>query len=203
MNTLTPMFCSRHLANLVQENLSSALSLSLPVASTPRHKETLVNAFRKLYKSFPPHLTILDFTILQQNAISNPRAVRQNLFLTSNYYHSLALLQASENAEQGVVPNVKGALEAAHEALCAFFKLWGLFEIEAGVWWDLQHRAFEESLLIANLLSAIPKTDRSYDKIFRNDIRRMLELMSRYGDNVEVHMERRKVLESAFERIST
>lgn len=179
------------------------MSLSLPVANSPRHKESLVAAFKKLYKSFPSHLTLLDFTVLRQNAITSPRAVRQNLFLTSNYYHSLALLQASENPEQSVSPNVKGALEAAHEALCAFFKLWGIFEIEAGVWWELQHRAFEESLLIANLLTIAPKTDPPYDQIFRNDIRRMLELMARYGDNVEIHMERRKVLEAAFERIST
>lgn len=124
-----------HLGNLVQDSLSSALALSLPVANSVRHKESLVTAFRRLYKSFPSQLTTLDYTILQQQAATNPRVVRQNLFLTSNYYHSLMLLHASENPEQGVEPNVKAALEAAHEALCAFFKLWGLFEFEAVVWW--------------------------------------------------------------------
>ncbi|EGP90083.1 fungal transcriptional regulatory protein, partial [Zymoseptoria tritici IPO323] len=170
-----------HLGNLVQENLSSPMSLSLPVANSPRHKESLVAAFRRLYKSFPAYLTVLDYGILQQQVASNPRAVRQNLFLTSNYYHCLALLQASDNAAQEVEVNVKGALEAAHEALCAFFKLFGLFEIEAGVWWEYQHRAFEESLLIVNLLAMNTISDADYDKIFRDDIRRMLELMSRYG----------------------
>ncbi|KJY00112.1 Zn(II)2Cys6 transcription factor like protein [Zymoseptoria brevis] len=192
-----------HLGNLVQENLSSPMSLSLPVANSPRHKESLVAAFRRLYKSFPAYLTVLDHGILQQQVASNPRAVRQNLFLTSNYYHCLALLQASDNAAQEVEVNVKGALEAAHEALCAFFKLFGLFEIEAGVWWEYQHRAFEESLLIVNLLAMNTISDADYDKIFRDDIRRMLELMSRYGGNVEIHKTRQGVLREAFERLTS
>jgi hypothetical protein len=190
-----------HLGNLVQENLSSPLSLSIPVANSPRHKESLVAAFRRLYKSFPSHLTVLDYGVLQQQVLSNPRAVRQNLFLTSNYYHCLALLQASDNTAQGVEINIKGALEAAHEALCAFFKLWGLFEIEAGVWWVFQHRAFEESLLIVNLLAMNTNPDVQYDRIFKDDIRRMLELMSRYGGNMEMHQTRQMVLQEAFEKI--
>lgn len=129
-----------HLGNLVQENLSSPCSLSLPLTNSPRHKDSLVAAFRRLYKSFPSFLTMLDYGTLQQQAASNPRGVRQNLFLTSNYWHCLMLLQASENEGAGVEPNVKSALEAAHEAIWAFFKLWGIFESEAPVWWVFQHR---------------------------------------------------------------
>lgn len=134
-NDIQYMRCMWHLGNIVQENLASPFSLSLPIANSPRHKDGLVGAFKRLYKSFPSALTILDHNILQQQAISNPRQVRQNIFLTSNYYHCMALLQASENAEAGVEPNVKAALEAAHEAVGAFFKLWSLFETEATVWW--------------------------------------------------------------------
>jgi hypothetical protein len=191
-----------HLGNLVQENLSSPISLSLPVANSQRHKESLVAAFRRLYKSFPSYLTVLDYGLLQQQAASNPRAVRQNLLLTSNYYHCLALLQASDNPAQNVEVDVKGALEAAHEALCAFFKLWGLFEVEAGVWWVFQHRAFEESLMIANLLAINPNHDAQYDRIFKDDIRRMLELMSRYGGRMEMHKSRQTVLQEAFDRLT-
>lgn len=193
-----------HLGNLVQENLGSPLSLSLPVANSTRHKESLVGAFKRLYKSFPSPLTILDGNVLQQQASNNPRAVRQNLFLTSNYFHCLALLQASENKSQDVEPNVKAALEAAHEALGAFFKFWRLFELEAGVWWAFQHRAFEESLMIAKFLALPPSegtdSDPIYDKA-KNDIRQMLEIMERYGGHVEMHKVRQDVLHQAFERI--
>ena len=55
-----------HLGNLVQENLSSPCSLSLPLANSPRHKDSLIAAFRRLYKSFPSNLTQLSFGVLQQ-----------------------------------------------------------------------------------------------------------------------------------------
>ncbi|KXL46740.1 hypothetical protein M433DRAFT_65302 [Acidomyces richmondensis BFW] len=205
---VTYMRCMWHLGNLVQENLSSPFSLSLPLANSPRHKDSLVAAFKRLYKSFPVHLTTLDYGTLQQQAALHPRAVRQNLFLTSNYYHCMMLLHASENEAAGVAPNIKAALEAAHEAIWAFFKLWGLFENEAGVWWVFQHRAFEESLLIAHLLAIPPPQDangsRMYDPIYdkgKDDISRMLEIMERYGQRLEVHTERKEVLQEAFSRI--
>lgn len=46
-------------------------------------------------------------------------------------------------------------------------------------------------------------SDADYDKIFRDDIRRMLELMSRYGGNVEIHKTRQGVLREAFERLTS
>ena len=194
-----------HLGNLVQENLSSPCSLSLPLANSPRHKDSLVAAFRRLYKSFPSTLTTLDFEQLRQQAAVNPRAVRQNLFLTSNYYHCLMLLQASENESAGVECNIKGALEAAHEAIWAFFKLWNLLESEAGVWWVFQHRAFEEALAMAHLLNMPTAQDTIiYDPIHskaKDDIQRMLEIMGRYGGSVEMHKTRQGVLREAFERI--
>lgn len=196
--------CMWHLGNLVQENLSSPCSLSLPLANSPRHKDSLIAAFRRLYKSFPPTLTQLDYSTLQQQALINPRGVRQNLFLTSNYFHCLMLLHASENESAGVECNVRPALEAAHEAIWAFFKLWNFFEPEAGVWWVFQHRAFEESLLMAHLLEGKKGGAEGEAEIFakvREDIGRMLELMERYGGNVEMHRERKEVLNEAFGRI--
>lgn len=205
---VTYMRCMWHLGNLVQENLSSPCSLSLPLTNSPRHKDSLIAAFKRLYKSFPAHLTTLDYSTLQQQAALHPRAVRQNLFLTSNYHHCLMLLHASENEAAGVEPNIKAALEAAHEAIWAFFKLWGLFEAEAGVWWVFQHRAFEESLLIAHLLAILPSQEpnglRTYDPIYekgKDDISRMLEIMERYGQRLEVHTERKEVLQEALSRI--
>ena len=104
--------------------------------------------------------------------------------------------------------NVKGALEAAHEAIWAFFKLWQLFESEAGVWWVFQHRAFEESLLIAHLLAIPPQLDANgmtvldpvYTKL-KDDIMRMMKIMDRYGGSLEMHKTRKDVLQDAFARI--
>lgn len=199
-----------HLGNLVQENLSSPCSLSLPLANSPRHKDSLVAAFRRLYKTFPSHLTQLDYLALQTLAQTNARQVRQNLFLTSNYFHCLMMLHAADNAPANVEVNLKPALEAAHEAIWAFFKLWGLFESEAGVWWVFQHRAFEEALLIAHLLAMQPARDGSvvgagnFDPIFakaRDDVKRMLEIMERYGGGLEMHQTRKEVLVEAFGKI--
>lgn len=202
--------CMWHLGNLVQENLSSPCSLSLPLANSPRHKDSLIAAFKRLYRSFPPFLTQVDFTMLQQQLPDNSRGVRQNLFLTSNYFHCLMLLQASENEAAGVECHLKPALEAAHEAIWAFFKLWSYFEAEAGVWWVFQHRAFEESLLMAHLLATQSATDGNldgsvnYDPIYgkaKDDVARMLEIMERYGGSLEMHKTRKEVLLEAFEQI--
>jgi hypothetical protein len=51
-----------------------------------------------------------------------------------------------------VEPNPRGALEAAHDAINAFFLLWTLFEAEAKVWWVFNHRAFLEAMCIGNIL---------------------------------------------------
>lgn len=134
------------LGHLVQESISSPMSLSLPLVSSPRQKAGLISNFRSLYRSFPHELTNLDFITLQAEVATNARGVRQNLFLTSNFYHCLMILQASENEDAGVECNIRGSLEAAHEAISSFFKLVRFFETDATVWWVFQHRAFEEAV---------------------------------------------------------
>jgi hypothetical protein len=221
-----------HLGNLVQETISSPCSLSLPLANSPRHKESLIAAFKRLYKSFPAHLTNLDYLTLQHQVPATPRAVRQNLFLTSNYHHCLMLLQASENDAGGVERNVRAALESAHEAIWAFFKLWAFFETEAAVWWVFQHRAFEESLLIAHLLSLLPGESllrrrgstasstgsqgrfsgsgsgseaTTLEPLYakaKDDVQRMLEIMERYGGGMEMHRTKKEALREALGRIA-
>jgi len=138
--------CMWRLGNLVQETLSSPLSLSRPLANGPRQKASLITSFRTLYKSFPAVLTNLDYATLEQQALTHPRSVKQNLFLTSNYFHCLMILQDSENEEANMERNLQATLEAAHEAIWGFFKLYRIFESEAGVWWVFQHRAFEEAV---------------------------------------------------------
>lgn len=55
--------------------------------------------------------------------------------------------------------NVRGAMEAAHEAIRAFFVLHVLLEGEAGVWWVFCHRAFTEALVLADLLKRCDGSD--------------------------------------------
>ncbi|KAK8052153.1 fungal-specific transcription factor domain-containing protein [Apiospora rasikravindrae] len=138
------------LANLVQETICSPRSLDLPICATQRQKSKLIGDFRAVYRSFPDVFRSWDTESLAHLAATNKRIVRQTLFLTSNYYHNLMLVHASESPDVPV--NVRAALEAAHEAITAFFMLYTLFDHDARVWWVFNHRAFLEALCIGNLL---------------------------------------------------
>jgi len=138
------------LANLVQETICSPRSLDLPICSTPRQKSKLVADFRAVFRSFPDVFRSWDSESLTNLSQTNKRIVRQTLFMTSNYYHNVMLLHSSSSAEVPV--NIRGSLEAAHDAIHAFFLLYKLFESEAKVWWVFNHRAFLEAMCIGNIL---------------------------------------------------
>jgi hypothetical protein len=138
------------LANLVQETICSPRSLDLPICTTARHKSKLVADFRAVYRSFPDVFRSWDPESLTALARTNKRVVRQTLFLTSNYFHNLMLVHASESPDVPV--NIRGTLEAAHDAISAFFMLFSLFDSEARVWWVFNHRAFLEALCIGSVL---------------------------------------------------
>lgn len=138
------------LANLVQESICSPRCLDMPICATQRHKTKLVADFRAVYRAFPDIFRSWDAESLTSLAQTNSRVVRQTLFLTSNYFHNLMLVHASESPEVPV--NVRGTLEAAHEAMNAFFMLFDLFEQEARTWWVFSHRAFLEALCIGSVL---------------------------------------------------
>jgi hypothetical protein len=138
------------LANLVQETICSPRSLDLPICATQRQKSKLIADFRAVYRGFPDIFRSWDNDSIVQLAATNKRIVRQTLFLTSNYYHNLMLVHASESPDVPV--NARGALEAAHEAIAAFFMLYQLFGHEAVVWWVFNHRAFLEALCIGSVL---------------------------------------------------
>ncbi len=93
-----------------------------------------------LYRSFPDIFRSWDPESISKLAQTNKRIVRQTLFLTSNYYHNLMLVHGSDSLDVPV--NIRGTLEAAHDAITAFFVLYQLFETEARVWWVFNHRAF-------------------------------------------------------------
>lgn len=171
------------LANLVQETICSPRSLDVPICTTVRHKSKLVADFRAVYRSFPDIFRSWDIAMLTSMAERNKRIVRQTLFLSSNYFHNLMLVHASESTDVPV--NVRGTLEAAHDAITAFFVLFSLFETEARVWWVFNHRAFLEALCIGNVLREVQKEEGGEeavgkDPLFvraRGDIHQMINIM--------------------------
>ncbi|KJR87129.1 zn 2cys6 transcription factor [Sporothrix schenckii 1099-18] len=192
------------LANLVQEVISSPRSLDVPICTTSRHKSKMVSDFRAIYRSFPDIFRSWDPESVTQLAKTNKRVVRQTLFLSSNYFHNLMLVHASESADVPV--NVRGTLEAAHDAITSFFVLFKLFENEAGVWWVFNHRAFLEALCIGGVLKetvfknsgdpVATAKDPLYARA-RADIEKMVEIMRIMGEGEqgsEVARTRVKVL---------
>ncbi|KAJ4289134.1 hypothetical protein N0V90_011476 [Kalmusia sp. IMI 367209] len=141
-----------HMANLVQRTVCTPRSLGSPLTRSPAGKVNLVNEYRQLLDSFPPTLTTSDDASIRELANSNPRLLRQNLFLRSNYWHCVMIIQADEYEDGGVSCDIRSALEAARMALLAFFHFWEYLRVDAGVWWVFQHRAFEEALLMARIL---------------------------------------------------
>ncbi|CAN8103115.1 unnamed protein product [Discula destructiva] len=181
------------LANLVQESICSPRCLDMPICSTPRHKTKLVADFRAVYRAFPDTFRSWDadsLTALAQQR-EGGRAVRQTLFLTSNYFHNLMLVHASESPEVPV--NVRATLEAAHEAMDAFFMLFSLFEQEARTWWVFSHRAFLEALCVGSVLREAAGDEDGEetlgrDQLFmrgRGDIARMVQIMNIMGQDEE------------------
>ena len=156
------------LANLVQETICSPRSLDVPICTTVRHKSKLVADFRAVYRSFPDVFRSWDTDSLTVLAATNKRIVRQTLFLTSNYFHNLMLVHASESHDVPV--NVRGTLEAAHDAISAFFLMFSLLESEARVWWVFNHRAFLEALCIANVLREAGKEPNGKEMLGRDPL---------------------------------
>jgi len=131
---------------LVQRTICTPRALSKPLIDSPHGKAALINTFRMLYASFPPHLTNTDYAATARLVSSSPRLARQSLFLRSNFWHCMMLVQADDNEQGGVWCDVRGALEAGREAISAFFHLWEFLRVDGEVWWVFQHRAFQEAV---------------------------------------------------------
>ena len=78
------------------------------------------------------------------------------------------LLHSSESPE--VQPDVRGTLNAAHEAISAFFLLYELFESESKVWWVFNHRAFLECMMIGNTLQEVGKDEDGAEKLGKDPL---------------------------------
>ncbi|KAH6996559.1 fungal-specific transcription factor domain-containing protein [Ilyonectria sp. MPI-CAGE-AT-0026] len=188
------------LANLVQETICSPRSLDVPICTTARHKSKLIADFRAVYRSFPDVFRSWDPDSITALSKTNKRVVRQTLFLTSNYFHNLMLVHASESPDVPV--NIRGTLEAAHDAISAFFLLFALLEIEARVWWVFNHRAFLEALCIGNVLREASREPGGAEAMARDpllvrakaDITRMIQIMQVMGEDSDVARTRVQVL---------
>lgn len=152
----------------MQEAICSPRSLDVPLCATARHKSKLVADFRAVYRAFPDVFRSWDADALARLAQENKRVVRQTLFLSSNYFHNLMLVHASEAQEVAV--NVRGTLEAAHDAMTAFFVLFALFEAEARVWWVFNHRAFLEAMCVGNLLREAARAQGGEEVVGRDPL---------------------------------
>jgi hypothetical protein len=138
--------CMWRMADLVSTKLCAPQCLSKPFASSSREKSALLSRFHTLYASFPPSLTTTrrsEFAVLLADG---GRMARQNLFLRSNFWHCVMLVEAEESEESGYTCNVHGALEAGRTAVRSFFDFWDFLRNDASVWWVFQHRAFEEAV---------------------------------------------------------
>ena len=61
-------------------------------------------------------------------------------------------------------------MEAAHEAINAFFMLYSLFGEEAKVWWVFVHRGFLEALCIGSVLREAGKEPNGSENITREPV---------------------------------
>ncbi|KAF2136662.1 uncharacterized protein K452DRAFT_258717 [Aplosporella prunicola CBS 121167] len=199
------------LANLVQRNVCISRSLSRPLTSSPRDKSNLLAQFRALYNNVPAALTK---SISEDTVRSCHRQAKQCLFFRSNYHHSIMLVLADENELGGVKCDIRGAMEAAREAISAFFELWDYLRTDAGVWWVFQHRAFEEALMMARLLVLQQQPDSPFvnaskspadDPLrmgVKHDISRVIDILDQVGSGApEMQKTRTEVLRTAFEEI--
>jgi hypothetical protein len=147
------MYC---LALLEQETIASPRSLSLQLAGTSKQRAHLVARFQACYNAWPELFRTWDEQSLCTLGATDPlgrRVVRQIFFLTSHYWHCVMLIHVegcdpaietlrSDPEWEEHLMNVRGALNAAHSTLRAFFVLPTLLEGEAGSWWTMAHRAF-------------------------------------------------------------
>ncbi|KAG7408551.1 hypothetical protein Forpe1208_v012399 [Fusarium oxysporum f. sp. rapae] len=176
------------LANLVPETICSPRSLGMPVCTTARHKFKLIADFRAVHKSFPDVFKSLDPDNIEAMAKANERVVFQSLFLTNNYFHNLMLAYAFDSPDAPA--NIHATLDAAHDAITAFFLFFTHFEIEARAWWELNHRAFLEALCIGHVLKKVNGVRLERAKA---DIKRMSQIMQGMED-IEVARERTRAL---------
>lgn len=156
------------LALLAQETIATPRSLSLPLATNPRQRNSLLARFRACYRSFPDEFRAWDEDSIKRLAEQgNKRLVRQIMFLTGLYWYCMTMVQSealeemsSSQHEEGkptgpssLDSSVRGTLDYAYESMRAFFVIHNVLGEEGSVWWAFGHRAFSVSVCFSSFLS--------------------------------------------------
>lgn len=147
------MRCTWSLGIFMQKNICIPRSLGQPICQSRQHKMALVESFRALWHTFSPPFDSQDPERFMND---DPRLAKQLIYLANNFYHPLMLVMSDENEAEGVGMDIYGTLEAAHEALIAFFAMHDMFGSEINGFWAIQHRSFE----LAVSRGVKPKTKR-------------------------------------------
>ncbi|KAL8952836.1 MAG: hypothetical protein Q9222_001271 [Ikaeria aurantiellina] len=182
------------LASVAQGTICTPRSLDREISRTPAERTRLVSHFQRIYNSLPPAFRTFNERAICDLARRSRRLARQTLFLTSNYYHCLMLIYADEH--ESMACDIRGTLEAAHEAVNSFFLFHTIFDGEAGVWFHFQHRAFSEALIIAELVKNKPPGS-NMDPVYlsaKTDILKMVGILQLNGEHDVVARTRVDVL---------
>ena len=139
------------LASIAQGTICTPRSLDRAICKTPAERARLVSHFQGLYRSLPVTFRTFNEKDICELARRSRRLARQTLFLTSNFFHCLMLINADEHEHMAC--DTRATLEAAHEAVNSFFLFHTIFDGEAGVWYHFQHRAFSEAACLTSLFS--------------------------------------------------
>ncbi|KAI9725344.1 MAG: hypothetical protein M1828_003194 [Chrysothrix sp. TS-e1954] len=150
--------CLWQCAEFMQDFISKPRSLDIPLCNSPDHRRQLLGTLRAMWTSFP-----FPFSSHDPNRfyVDDRRLSRQLISVNVNFNHLMMLIHSATNAETGVVVDVFGTLEAAHQNMISFFAFRELRGSEVDGFWAWQHRAFETTMTIANILEAESKSATS------------------------------------------
>lgn len=199
------------LAKLVQRTICQPRALARPLVASNGERVALLETFAALYDQFPAVLTNTDPVTFGDLLLTSPRMARQSLFLRSNYWHCILLIQAESNELAGVDCDIEGAMTAGRIAVASFFDFCAGLNSDASVWWVFQHRAFEEGLILSKLLAryrppeptmANPPGPEPLYVSTKNDVARVLGILETVGSATpEMRKTRTEALRSAYESI--
>ena len=135
--------CVWQIGDFMQKNICVPRSLGQHICKSVQHRMRLVESFRSVWDSFPAPFSSRHPDRFMHN---NPRLAKQLIYLSNNFYHPMMLILSDVNEAAGVEMDVFGTLEAAHEALSAFFAMHEMFSSDLNGFWAMQHRSFEVSV---------------------------------------------------------
>lgn len=130
-------------AGFVQTHICIPKSLGRPISTSTAHKTQLISQFREIYSSWEAPFSSMDpgrFDMLDQ------RLARQLIAISCNYFHVLTVLYMEKNHDLGIACDVYGALDAAHEAMSAFFAHVRLCPGQVDIWGVYHTRAFAQAV---------------------------------------------------------